>query len=355
MLLVSERTFSLFLRVRIKSARGVEIRAIIPYLTSKEFHATVSMLDERLAMARSKPPKPIHQLSAAQFEAMFPDEEACKVYLAARRWPNGVYCPRCGSTHVYELKTMAFKWECMDCAEGVSYRFSHFVGTIFENTNKPLRDWFRVIHLMLTRKKSMSALQIYRYMGFGSYKTAWYMCHRVRGALANEDVAKLAGIVEVDGTFVGGLAKNGHIDKRGKGGGAGGTGKTPIAGAVSRKGNVAARVIENVKNKVAGSDLAGNAVPSAELRRRAPGGGRKPKLVCDEDTILKIRHLAHIQGTKEEAAGALLVSERTFSLFLHVHIKAREAWELGRHEGRVSLRRAQWKLAWSETDALARE
>src|ERR1700731_4696335 len=198
---------------------------------------------------------------------------------------------------------------------------------------------------MLTSKKSMSALHIYRYMGFGSYKTAWSMCHRVRAALANEDFAKLAGIAEVDGTFVGGLAKNGHIGKRGKGGGTGGTGKTPIAGAISRKGNAVARVSETVKNKVAGADLAGNAVPSAEIRRRAAGGGRKPKLVCDEDTILKIRHLANIQGTKEEAAGALLVSERTFSLFLHGHIKAREAWDLGRHEGRASLRRVQWKLA----------
>ena len=86
-------------------------------------------------MARSKPLKPVHQLGVAQFEAMFPDEEACKVYLVARRWPNGVCCARCGSTHVYELKTTAFKWECMDCAEGVSYRFSHLVGTVFENTN----------------------------------------------------------------------------------------------------------------------------------------------------------------------------------------------------------------------------
>jgi len=117
------------------------------------------------------------------------------------------------------------------------------------------------------------------------------------------------------------------------------------AGAVSRKGNVVARVTETVNNKVAGADLAGNAVPSTEMRRRAPGGGRKPKLVCDKDTILTIRHLAKIQCTKEEAAGALLVSERTFSLFLHGHIKAHEAWDLGRHEGRASLRRVQWKLA----------
>ena len=66
-----------------------------------------------------------------------------------------------------------------------------------------LKDWFRVIHLMLVSKKGMSALQIYRYLGFGSYKTAWLMCHKVRTALV-EDIEQLGGIVEVDETFVGG-------------------------------------------------------------------------------------------------------------------------------------------------------
>jgi hypothetical protein len=59
-------------------------------------------------MARHKQPKPIHQLTSAQFDKLFPDEDACRVYLVARRWPEGVSCPRCGSGHVYELKTMAF-------------------------------------------------------------------------------------------------------------------------------------------------------------------------------------------------------------------------------------------------------
>ena len=95
----------------------------------------------------------------------------------------------------------------------------------------------------------MSALQLYRYMGFGSYKTAWLMCHKVRTALM-QDIGKLGGIVEVDETFVGGLAKNRHWDKRGGGGGTGGigSGKTPIVGAVSRKGNVVARVVANVNS-----------------------------------------------------------------------------------------------------------
>src|SRR6202048_2612266 len=199
-------------------------------------------------MAKRKQPRPVHQLTAAEFEAMFPDEDACRAYLQVRRWPEGVHCPRCGNPAVYDLATRKWHWQCHQCAPD-GYRFSLLVGTIFENTNKPLRQWFRVIHLMLTSKKGMSALQIYRYMGFGSYRTAWLMCHKVRAGLM-QDIGKLGGIVEVDETFVGGLAKNRHWDKRGGGGGTGGigSGKTPIVGAVSRKGNVVARVVANVNS-----------------------------------------------------------------------------------------------------------
>jgi Transposase zinc-ribbon domain len=121
----------------------------------------------------------------------------------ARRWPNGVRCPRCGNSAVYHL-SREWYWQCEKCAPD-GYRFSHIAGTLFENTNKPLRDWFRVIHLML--KKDMSTHEIHWLMGFGSYKTAWYMCHRVRAALADGSLQKLAGVVVVDETFIVGEAK----------------------------------------------------------------------------------------------------------------------------------------------------
>ena len=124
---------------------------------------------------------------------------------------------RAVAAEVYPLKTMKWQWECPDCRQGGGYRFSDIAGTIFENTNVDLRQWFRVIHLMLTSKKGMSARQVYRYMGFGSYKTAWYMCHRIRAALQDKEFKQLMGIVEVDETFVGGHAKNRHKDKRGDG------------------------------------------------------------------------------------------------------------------------------------------
>jgi transposase-like protein/IS1 family transposase len=202
-------------------------------------------------MTPTKQPRQIMQMSIAQWEAAFPTEEACDRYLVARRWPKGVYCPRCGSLNVYPLKTMEFKWECPDCREGGAYRFSHLVGTIFENTNVDLRQWFRVIHMMLTSKKGVSARQVHRTMGFGSYKTAWYMCHRIRVALHDKEFCKLMGIVEVDETYIGGKDKNRHFNKRSTSPGQGGKGsdKFVIIGAVQRRGSLVARVIENTQTE----------------------------------------------------------------------------------------------------------
>ena len=76
-------------------------------------------------MARIKRPKPVHQMTEGQFEAMFPDETACARYLVARRWPEGVHCPRCGNAKVFPVRTMAFKWQCYECAPDSGYRFSH--------------------------------------------------------------------------------------------------------------------------------------------------------------------------------------------------------------------------------------
>jgi transposase-like protein len=192
----------------------------------------------------------IHQMTFADWEKAFPDERSCMAYLAFHRWAGVVRCPRCGNAACKPHGTMEFHWLCNVCSpSGTNYRFSVIAGTIFENTNKPLRDWFRVIHMMLTSKKGVSALQIHRMMGFGSYKTAWYMCHRVRAGLANEEFRKLIGLVEVDETFIGGKDKNRHISKRrGRVGAVNDPLKFAVIGAVERGGNVVARVLEKVSH-----------------------------------------------------------------------------------------------------------
>jgi len=198
----------------------------------------------------------IHQMTFREFEKGFPDEPACHAYLTTHRWPDGeIVCPRCGlSERVKPMRTMPFKWQCYNCAP-TGYRFSVIAGTIFENTNKPLRDWFRVIHLMVTAKKGISALQVHRMMGFGSYRTAWYMCHRVRAGLADEKFRQLMGIVEVDETFIGGDLGNKHRRvrselKRKHGVRARNVNKSIVAGAIQRGGSVVARVVENVSAPV---------------------------------------------------------------------------------------------------------
>jgi transposase-like protein len=184
------------------------------------------------------------QLTVPQFRKAFGTEDACRAYLQTRRWSKGVRCPRCNNAEVYELPSRPFHWQCQAC-DPQGYRFSVLVGTIFENTNMPLTVWFEVIYMMLTAKKGVSALQIHRTLVTGSYRTAWSMCHRIRVGLQDEDFRKLVGIVEVDETYIGGKPRGPKEFRSNKLGRS--TTKTVIAGAVSRKGGVVAKMVANVK------------------------------------------------------------------------------------------------------------
>ncbi len=125
-------------------------------------------------------------------------DEKCREILTKLRWPEGVTCPRCKERQVCYLESRK-QFECGSC----SYQFSVTTGTIFNDTHLPLEKWFAATYLLCEAKKGMSACQIQRTLGI-SYKTAWYLCHRIRAAMVEVNRPMLDGKVEMDETYVGG-------------------------------------------------------------------------------------------------------------------------------------------------------
>jgi transposase-like protein len=211
-----------------------------------KYLATIKDLTTALVFATFLPMMTLKQLMAT-----FPNETACKQFLMDRRWPDGVRCPRCNNEKVYASKTKPFHWQCTQCPDtpkGQPYRFSVLVGTVFENTNYPIKTWFEVLWQMLNSKKGVSAMQIQRQIG-SSYPTAWFICHRLRAGMRDDGFLKLMGIVEVDETYIGGKNANRPLRKRFNLKGRGPVGKTTVIGAISRKGNLVCQIIEDTSTE----------------------------------------------------------------------------------------------------------
>lgn len=140
------------------------------------------------------------------FETWFPDDEACRRYLAGLRWPEGFRCPECGSGEAWE--TDRGLWMCSECGRQTSVT----AGTIFHRTRYPLRTWFAAAWFVCSQKTGTSALGLQRVLGLGSYETAWTWMHKLRRAMVRPDRELLGGpgvTVELDQTFVGGRAQVG--------------------------------------------------------------------------------------------------------------------------------------------------
>ena len=147
-------------------------------------------------------------------DPIFNDEDAARKHFEATRWPDGPVCPHCGVVNEATLmqggSTRPGLYKCRACDKP----FSATVGTVMESSHIPLHKWLLAMHLMASSKKGISAHQLMRNLGLGSYRTAWFMCHRIREAMTDTSHKATGGlggankVVEVDETYVGGKAKN---------------------------------------------------------------------------------------------------------------------------------------------------
>jgi len=141
-------------------------------------------------------------------DPIFNDEEAARSHFEAIRWPDGRICPHCGTVDNSVLlqgkSTRPGLYKCRDCRKP----FTATMGTVYERSHIPLHKWLLATHLMVSSKKGISAHQLFRMLGFGSYRTAWFMAHRIREAMRSDDLTPFGsggGAVEVDETFIGRL------------------------------------------------------------------------------------------------------------------------------------------------------
>ncbi len=186
-----------------------------------------------------KNPLPSTLLEAVRY---FSDLDVATEYVAKLRWPSGPVCPNCGGLDHSFLKTRRI-WKCKACKK----QFSVKVGTIFEDSALGLDKWLPAIWLAANSKNGISSYELARALGV-TQKSAWFMLHRIRLAMQAKSFNKFSGEVEIDETYIGGLARNMHKSvRKQKISGTGGTNKAKVFGMIERGGIVRAEVVPDVK------------------------------------------------------------------------------------------------------------
>jgi transposase-like protein len=241
------------------------------------------------------------------------DEDSARAFLEEQRWPKGeAGCPHCGEIgRSYRLPPIAGKpkkngeityrkglWKCGACRK----QFTVTVGTIFEDSHIPLHKWLMAIHLLCSSKKGMSAHQLHRMLGV-TYKSAWFMAHRIRYAMAELNLPLLQGTVEVDETYIGGKTRNAIKFSN----------KAPVVSLVERGGKVRSFHKEMVTGKTLRQVVLDNVAPDAHIMTdelRAYSGLKK---LGRRHSV--IRHNWKIYARKE---GDVLISTNTIEGYFSI-------------------------------------
>ncbi len=230
----------------------------------------------------------------------FHDDDAAREALEAVRWPEGPVCPHCGNLDQEKIAKGQGKahrpglYYCAAC----NGQFTVTIGTVMERSKIPLSKWLFAMHLMAASKKGMSAHQMHRMLGI-TYKSAWFLCHRIREAMSDDKPTPMGGagkIVEADETYVGGKERNRHRSKRT--GEVGSAGKQAVFSLVERNGKVRSAHVASVTTKNLREMLLANVYPRTKIMTDGAGQYRHlnrdfPHDVVNHDAGEYVRGDAH--------------------------------------------------------------
>jgi len=258
--------------------------------------------------------------SLAEFEARFSTEEECRDYLFQLRWPEGFRCPRCEHTKAWAIGKRLF--ECESCG----YQCSVTAGTIFHDTHKPLTLWFRAMWWVTGQRTGVSAVTLQEILGLGSYRTAWAWLHKLRRAMVRPDRDRLAGRVEVDETYLGGL-EEGLYGRQIRN-------KVLIVVAAEERGRAIGRIRMRRIGSASGKDLHGfvtevieqGSVVQTDGWRGYRGLGKKGY----------VHEVTPLRGKRHAATELLPRVHRVISLL--------KRWLIGTHHGAVSRKHLDYYL-----------
>ena len=247
-----------------------------------------------------------------EFEARFATERACRDYLFQLRWPDGFRCPKCGSERYWPVRSV---WmQCRQC----DHQTSVTAGTIFQDTRKPLLDWFRAMYWLTSQKNGASAIGLQAVLGLGSYKTAWTWLHKLRRAMVRPGRDRLSGRVQVDETYLGGLEEGmrGRRTER----------KSLIVLAVQEDGPRIGRIRMKRIPDASGGSLTAFIEEAIEPGSTVHTDGWQGYSAVGEKGY--VHEMTVVKGKPESAS----------ELLPHVHllVSLLKRWILGTHQGAVS-------------------